>query len=52
MSTEESNIIVRYFGDDGRFPNNEVLPWSVINVGTPNTYLVKEQQRAQAAMGA
>lgn len=30
----------------------EILPWSMINVGTPATYLVKEQQRAQAAMGA
>ena len=30
----------------------EILPWSVINVGTPNAYLVKEQQRSHAAMGA
>lgn len=30
MSSEESNIIVRQFSDDGRFPNNDDLPLIVI----------------------
>jgi uncharacterized protein YjlB len=30
MSTEESNIIVRLFEDDGRFPNNGSLPLIII----------------------
>jgi len=30
MSSEESNIIVRQFSDDGRFPNNDDLPLLVI----------------------
>ena len=30
MNSEESNIIVRYFEDDGRFPNNADLPLIII----------------------
>ncbi len=30
--------------------NDEILPWALIAVGTPTDYLVKEQQRARAAM--
>jgi radical SAM family uncharacterized protein len=30
--------------------NDEIMPWDMINVGTPTHYLVKEQHRARAAM--
>jgi radical SAM family uncharacterized protein len=30
--------------------NDEILPWDMINVGTPTNYLLKEQARARAAM--
>lgn len=30
--------------------NEEILPWDMINVGSPIPYLLKEQQRAHAAM--
>lgn len=31
MSSEESNIIVRQFSDDGKYPNNENLPLVIIS---------------------
>lgn len=31
-------------------PNNEILPWDMITVGSPTHYLLKEQERARAAM--
>jgi hypothetical protein len=30
--------------------NDEILPWDMINVGSPIPYLLKEQSRAHAAM--
>lgn len=30
--------------------SDEILPWDMINVGTPSHYLIKEQRRARAAM--
>jgi radical SAM family uncharacterized protein len=32
--------------------HDETLPWDMISVGTPTHYLIKEQHRARAAMGA
>ena len=34
-----------------RRKNDEVLPWDMITVGSPTHYLLKEQNRARAAMG-
>lgn len=43
MSTEESNIIVRYFEDDGRFPNNESLPLIIITAALDPTTISPEK---------
>jgi len=43
MSTEESNIIVRQFEDDGTFPNNGTLPLIIITAALDRTALSPEK---------
>lgn len=46
MSSEESNIIVRQFSDDGRFPNNENLPLVIITAAlAPSTVSPEKLER-------
>lgn len=46
---EESGIDADFYALRKR-DNNEILPWDMITVGSPVYYLLKEQQRAHAAM--
>ncbi len=43
MTTEESNIIVRLFEDDGRFPNNGSLPLIIITAALDRATISPEK---------
>ncbi len=43
MATEESNIIVRHFEDDGRFPNNGSLPLIIITAALDRSSVSPEK---------
>jgi len=43
MAVEESNIILRYFEDDGRFPNNGNLPLVIVTAALDRAALSPEK---------
>ena len=47
---EQSGIDGDFYATRKR-ANDEILPWDMITVGSPTHYLLKEQDRARAAMG-
>lgn len=46
---EDSHVDADFYALRKR-PNDEILPWDMITVGSPTQYLLKEQHRARAAM--
>jgi hypothetical protein len=46
---QESDVDTDFYALRKR-SNEEILPWDMITVGSPTQYLLKEQNRARAAM--